>query len=65
MLHNLSLKELEELHALLEQARKILNPDALSILQLYKRDYQQTITLENLTIDVMHRIIKKYQERRK
>lgn len=65
MLNNLNLRELEELHKRLEEVLEILNPDALSIPQLYERNSHQTIMVEYLSIDVMHRIMKKYQSRRK
>ncbi len=64
MINNLNLRELEELHKRLEEALEILNPDALSIPQLHERNSHQTIMLEYLSIDVMHRIMKKYQARR-
>lgn len=64
MLNNLNLRELEELQARLGKVLEILNPDGLKISQLYERNEQEVIMVECLSIDVMHFIMKKYQERR-
>lgn len=63
MLNNLNLRELEELQARLGKVLEILNPDELKISQLYERNEKEVIMVECLSIDVMHLIMKKYQER--
>lgn len=63
MLHQLSLRKLEELHAKLAEVEKILNPEQLNYEGLYKTSNHDAIKIRLMQDEVFANICKIFKER--